>query len=171
MAIKQGLTMLRRREKAVGIRLRIDKRLSVATHDQALLRSIGTLPLRDRCLLRLFLDKGASHGELAGVLGVSRKRVAKTIGRLISVASDPGRLALLGVWDRLSQDEQRLAYLHLIMDVPLREISRLGLMERRQADGSLDPVVSRTTLGRLLRKIGRTVRRHKARSRATRPER
>jgi hypothetical protein len=87
------------------------------------------------------------------------------------MASDPGRIALLGAWDRLSWDEQRLAYLHLILEVPLREISRLGLMERQQADGSLDPVVSRTTLARLLRKIGRKVRRHKARSRATRPDR
>jgi hypothetical protein len=163
--------MLQRREKTMGTRLRIDKRLSGATQDQALLRSIGTLPLRDRCLLRLFLDKGASHGELAGVLGVSRKRVARTLERLLSVASDPGRIALLGAWDRLSWDEQRLAYLHLILEVPLREISRLGLMQRQQADGSLDPVVSRTTLARLLRKIGRKVRRHKARSRATRPDR
>ena len=155
----------------MGTRLRIDKRLSGATQDQAFLRSIGTLPLRDRCLLRLFLDKGASHGELAGVLGVSRKRVARTLERLLAVASDPGRIALLGAWDRLSWDEQRLAYLHLILEVPLREISRLGLMQRQQADGSLGPVVNRMTLGRLLRKIDRKVRRYKARSRATRPDR
>jgi len=171
MATKHEPTILLRREKATGTRLRIDKRLSVATHDQALLRSIGTLPLRDRCLLRLFLDRGASHGELAGVLGVSRKRVARTIERIISVASDPGRIALLGAWDRLSPDEQRLAYLHLVLEVPLREITRLGLMEQRQPDGGLVPVDSRTTLCRLLRKIGRKVRRHKARARATRPER
>ena len=169
MDTKHGMTMLLRREKTAGTRLMLAKCLSGATQDQVLLRSIRTLPLRDRCLLRLFLDRGASHGELAGVLGISRKRVARTLERLLSVASDPGRIALISVWSRLSPEEQRLAYLHLILEMPLREIARTGLLRRQEPDGSLGAVVSRTTLCRLMRRIERKVRRYKARSQATRP--
>jgi hypothetical protein len=166
---KHGMAMVVRREKTTGTRLRIAKCLSGAIQNQAILRSIGALPLRDRCLLRLFLDRGASHGELAGVLGMSRKKVARTLDRLLSVASDPGRIALISAWSRLSPEEQRLAYLHLILEMPLREIARTGLMHRQEPDGGLGAVVRRTTLCRLMRRIERKVRRYKARSQATRP--
>ena len=127
--------------------------------DRAMLRSIGTLPIRDRCLLRLFLNRGASHGELAGILGMTRQGVAKTLRRLISTAADPRRLALVSAWHRFSPHEQRLAYLHLILEMPLHEISRLRLMRRAEADNHAGPAVSRTTLARLMRQIQRKVQR------------
>jgi hypothetical protein len=138
---------------------------------QALVRSIGTLPLRDRCILRLFLNKGASHSELAGILGTSRRRVGDILRRLLSVASDPRRLALVNAWRRLSPEEQRLAYLHLILEMPLNEISRMGLMRRMGADGVLAPAVSRGALAQQLRQIMRKVQRIAAAAAATRPDR
>lgn len=140
---------------------------------QALVRSIGTLPLRDRCILRLFLNKGASHSELAGILGTSRRRVGDMLRRLLSVASDPRRLALVNAWRRLSPEEQRLAYLHLILEMPLSEISRMGLMRRMGADDVLAPAVSRGLLARQLRQIMRKVQRIAAvaAAAATRPDR
>lgn len=140
--------------------LRPAKLSQVRVSDTTLLRSIGTLPLRDRSLLQLFLNKGASQGELAGVLGVSRQRVAKILRQLLTAASDPGRLALVNAWHRLSPQQQRLAYLHLILGMPLREISRLGLISQRaEANGRPDTAVGRTTLGRLMRQIERKVQR------------
>jgi hypothetical protein len=91
---------------------------------------------------------------------MSRKRVAETLRHLLSVASDPGRIALVSAWGRLSPEEQRLAYLHLILEMPLREIARIGLMRRQEPDGSLGAAVRRTTLGRLMRRIERKVRRY-----------
>jgi len=140
--------------------LRPAKLSQVRVSDTALLRAIGTLPRRDRSLLQLFLNKGASQGELAGVLGVSRQRVGKILRQLLTEASDPGRLALVNAWHRLSPQQQRLAYLHLILGMPLREISRLGLISQgAEANGCPDPAVGRTTLGRLVRQIERKVRR------------
>jgi len=140
---------------------------------QTLVRSIGTLPLRDRCILRLFLNKGASHSELAGILGTSRRRVGDILRRLLSAASDPRRLALVNAWRRLSPEEQRLAYLHLILEMPLSEISRMGLMRRKEADGALAPAVSRGLLAQQLRQIMRKVQRiaAAAAAAATRPDR
>jgi DNA-directed RNA polymerase specialized sigma24 family protein len=138
---------------------------------QALVRSIGTLPLRDRCILRLFLNKGASHSELAGILGTSRRRVGDILRRLLSVASDPRRLSLVNAWRRLSPEEQRLAYLHLILEMPLSEISRMGLMRRKEADGTAVPAISRGLLARQLRQIMRKVQRITAAAAATRPDR
>ena len=129
------------------------------TSDAAFMRAIVTLPLRDRCLLRLFLNRGASQAELAGILGMSRQRVAKMLQRLISTAADPRRLALVSAWHRLSPQEQRLAYLHVILEVPLPRIARMGLLRRTEADGRPGPIVSRTTLTRLMRRIQRKAQR------------
>jgi len=93
--------------------------------------------------------------------------------RLLSVASDPRRLALVNAWRRLSPEEQRLAYLHLILEMPLSEISRMGLMRRMGADDVLAPAVSRGLLARQLRQIMRKVQRIAAvaAAAATRPDR
>jgi DNA-binding HxlR family transcriptional regulator len=109
--------------------------------------------------VKLFLDRGASHGELAGLLGISRRMVAKRLRRLLSAAMAPGRLALVNAWPRLHPEEQRLAYLHLILEMPLHEIARLGLMRRVDPDGSAGPHIARVTLGRHLRQIMRKVER------------
>jgi hypothetical protein len=77
--------------------------------------------------------------------------------RLISTAADPERLVLIGAWHRLSPEEQRLAYLHVILDVPLPRIARLGLIRKTEADGRPGPAISRTTLARLMRRIRRKV--------------
>lgn len=123
------------------------------------MRALNTLPLRDRCLLRLFLNKGASHRELAGILGMSRQRVAKILQRLIATAADPERLALVSAWHRLSPEDQRLAYLHVILEVPLPRIARMGLLRKTQADGRPGPLISRTALTRHMARIRRKVQR------------
>jgi hypothetical protein len=113
----------------------------------------------------LFLNRGATYGELAGVLGTTRKEAGRVVRRLISAAADPKRLALVSVWPRLTPDEQRLAYLHLILEIPLREISHLGLMETPQPNGRR-LAASRSTLNRRLRQIDWKVRRAALRRKA-----
>jgi orotate phosphoribosyltransferase-like protein len=110
-------------------------------------------------MLQLFLNRGASHGELAGILGMSRRKVGKILQRLITAAADPERLALVNAWRRLSHEQQRLAYLHLILRIPLHEISRMGLMSAAPTAGVPAPAASRTTLARRLRQIMRKVQR------------
>jgi hypothetical protein len=118
----------------------------------------------------LFLNRGATYGELAGVLGMTRREAGRVLRRLLLAAADPKRLALVSVWPRLTPDEQRLAYLNLILEISLQEISHLGLIETPQADGRRI-AVSRSTLNRRLRQIARKVQRaairRKARGAAT----
>ena len=102
----------------------------------------------------LFLNRGATYGELAGVLGMTRREAGRVLRRLLLAAADP----------------KRLAYLHLILEISLQEISHLGLIETPQADGRRI-AVSRSTLNRRLRQIARKVQRaairRKARGAAT----
>jgi hypothetical protein len=85
--------------------------------------------------------------------------MAKKLQRLLSVATAPVRLALVNAWPRLRPEEQRLAYLHLILEMPLHEIARMGLMRRIESDGSPGPHIARATLARQLRQIMRKVQR------------
>jgi hypothetical protein len=113
----------------------------------------------------LFLNRGATYGELAGVLGMTRREAGRVLRRLLLAAADPKRLALVSIWPRLTPDEQRLAYLNLILEIPLQEISHLGLIETPQPDGRR-LAVSRSTLNRRLRQIDWKVRRAAQRRKA-----
>ncbi len=113
---------------------------------------LRTLPRRDRGLLRLAHARGASHAELADALGVSRATVRKWIGRAEAHARDPRRLALATHLTRLRERDRRLAYLHWVVGLSIREIARQRLVP---AFGRAGRHPSEATLRRHLRRIGR----------------
>jgi len=104
--------------------------------------------------LRLLYHRGASQGELAGAMGISRMDLRRIVRRAMARATDPMQIALLAAWRRLTPEEQRLAYLHRFLGLSLREIARHALVEGPQGDGPASP----TTLRRMMRRIMRKVR-------------
>ena len=117
-------------------------------------RAFRALPLRERSVLRLLYHRGASQGELAGAMGISRMDLRRIVRRAMARATDPMQIALLAAWRRLSPEEQRLAYLHRFLGLSLREIARHALVEGPRGDGPASP----TTLRRMMRRIMRKVR-------------
>ncbi|KPJ72529.1 MAG: hypothetical protein AMS14_07575 [Planctomycetes bacterium DG_20] len=114
------------------------------------------LPRRDRYLLALLHRRGASLSELSGLLGVSRITVRRMAERAVRRATDPENLAILASWRRLAPEEQRLAYVHRFMGMPLREIARLRLVPTPGATGSKAAGVN--VLRRMLKRIRRKAR-------------
>ena len=125
-------------------------------------RTFRALPLRDRSILRLLYYRGASQGELAGALGISRESLRRTVHRILARASDPMTLALIAAWTDLDPAEQRLAYLHRILGVSLREIVRYGLVPGPEGDGRSNGTACMNTLRKKLRAIDRKIRRRLA---------
>ena len=125
-------------------------------------RTFRALPLRDRSILRLLYYRGASQGELAGALGISRKSLRRTLHRILARASDPMTLALLAAWNDLDPAEQRLAYLHRILGMSLREIVRYGLVPGPEGDGRSNGTACMNTVRKKLRAIDRKIRRRLA---------
>jgi len=117
--------------------------------------AMESLSVRERNLLRLVYRRGASHGEVAGVLGVSRRAVRRMVRQALARATDPMHLALLRSWRRLTPSEQRLAYLHRILGLSLREIARLGLVDGPAEDGRSEGPACLNTLRAWMRRIER----------------
>ena len=132
---------------------------------QALEGVVRTLPLRERSLLRLLYLRGASQRELAGALGISRAALRRLLRRAVERATDPMQLALVRSWRRLAPQERRLAYLHRVLGLSLREIARRGLADGSDAGTARDRS-SASTLRRRMRQIERTVQRAEARRRS-----
>jgi len=120
---------------------------------------IRAMPPRDRNLLRLVYNRGASHGELAGILGVSRTTVRRMVRQALARAADPAQLAIVRSWRCLSPQERRLVYLHKILGVSLREIARLELVCGLPRDGQSGGAAGLTSLRRWMREIERRLRR------------
>ena len=122
-------------------------------------RAWRLLPQRDRSLLTLLRQRGASLREVAGLLGVSRITVRRMAGRAVRRATDPENLAILASWQRLKPEEQRLVYLHRFLGMSLRRIARLGPVATPPS-GSGSVAASRAKSPRAMwRKIRRKVRR------------
>jgi len=121
--------------------------------------AMESLSVRDRNLLRLVYRRGASHGEVAGVLGVSRRAVRRMVRRALERARDPMHLALLRSWRGLTPRERRLAYLLRILGLSLREIARLGLVDGPAGDGRSGGPACLNTLRAWMRRIERGLHR------------
>ena len=121
--------------------------------------AMESLSVRERNLLRLIYRRGASHKELAGLLGVSRWAVRRMVRQALTRARDPMHLALVRSWRRLTPTDQRLAYLHRILGLSLREISRLGLVAGPAENGRSGRPACLNTLRAWMRRIERGLRR------------
>jgi DNA-directed RNA polymerase specialized sigma24 family protein len=139
-------------------RLLDDKRLSDHLGDRAIWRTLQAFPLRERCLLRLLYRRGATQSEVAGALGISRAALRRILRRVVVRARDPLQNAIVAQWDRLTPGEQRLAYLHRILGLSLREIARHGLVESPARDGRSGGAVCVNTLRARMRRIEARVR-------------
>jgi hypothetical protein len=99
------------------------------TLDRAVWRAFRALPLRERSLLKLIYQRGATTHELAGALGISPAGVRRAVAGAVERASDPIHLNMVACWNRLDPREQRLMYLHRVLALSLRQIVREGLLE------------------------------------------
>ena len=120
------------------------------------------MPLRERSLLRLLYYRGASHRELAGALGISRPALRRMLNRILARATDPLLAATVSAWDRLAPAERRLAYLHRVLGLALRDIARQGLVPGREIGGRPAGAARLTTMRRQMRAIDRKVTREGA---------
>lgn len=127
--------------------------------------AIRTLPARERALLRLYLDRAASTREMAAALGTSRSTVRRWIRRARDRAADPLRMAFLKHWQKLSPQDLRLAFYHLVRGLSLRRIAREGLVGE---PGVRHRGASAASLSRRMRRIRRRIERAEARADARR---
>ena len=138
------------------------ERLPPKTFDRAVWRSFQMLPLRERSLLKLVYQRGATHAELAGALGMSRGSLRRTLSQAVERATNPLHLEILACWTQLTPREQRLVYLHRVLGISLREIIREGLVRNEHPDGRTAAVPCMTTLRKEMRNLERKVRRLRA---------
>jgi AcrR family transcriptional regulator len=120
--------------------------------DSALARLMKTLPRQEWGLLSLVHRRGATSRELAAALGISRGTLRNRVSAAMRRARSPVLASLARQWGRLRPAERRLAYLHLVLGLSLREITRRGLMPVSGGDGR---PASASALGRRLRRIER----------------
>jgi len=95
---------------------------------QHLRRLFYLTPLRERNALRLFYDRGATYGELAGLLGVSPRTVGRLLERARHRLRDPLNLILVAGWARLDPAERRIVDLHRCKGHSLNQVARMGLV-------------------------------------------
>jgi len=126
------------------------------------LRVFNALPPRDRSLLRLFYQRGATQAEVAALMGISRKSVRLLLRRILARVRDPLVEGLVAIWGHLEGRDQRLAYLHCLRGLSLRAIARNDLL-RDSAEPGGRPTPSVTTLRRRMRRMQRQVGRALAR--------
>jgi DNA-binding transcriptional regulator LsrR (DeoR family) len=106
----------------------------------------------------LLHHRGATQSEVAGALGISRAALRRIIQRAVALARDPLQIGIVAIWDRLSPEDQRLAYLHRILGLSLREIARHGLVESPVRDGRSGGAACVNTLRSRMRRIEARVR-------------
>lgn len=126
-------------------------------------RDLYLLPPRERSLLRLAYYRGATRGELAGALGVSRSTLDRMLRRAHRRATDPENLALARCWRRLTDQEQRLVRLNRFWGMPLRQIARDGLIAMAAADGRPGAPATLGELRGMMRATQRKARRNERR--------
>ncbi len=129
------------------------------TIDRSVWRAFRALPLRERSLLKLIYQRGATATELAGVLGIKPRNVRRAVANAVQRASDPFHRDMVVCWDRLAPREQRLLYLHRVLALSLRQIVREGLMEGSECTGAAGPGASLSSLRREIHAIERKVAR------------
>jgi predicted DNA-binding protein (UPF0251 family) len=127
--------------------------------NRAIWRTFQALPLRDRSILRLVYERGATQRELAGAMGVTRDKVRGILRKALKRATDPVLADLIAAWATLPPEERRLVYLHRILGVTIRDIARFGLAKDPADRGQPKRRQSEWVLGSRLRKIERRIRR------------
>lgn len=124
---------------------------------RAVWRAFRMLPLRERSLLKLVYERGATHAELAGALGMSKGSLRRTLSHAIERATDPLHIQIVACWNQLLPREQRLVYLHRVLGIPLRQIARDGLVQNERTDGRTGPSPCLASLRKEMRAIERKV--------------
>jgi len=127
------------------------------------------LPLKERCLLRLLYYRGATQGELAGALGVSRGRLRRMLRRAHRRATDPENLAIVRCWRRLTEQEQRVVRLNCFWGLSLREVVHDGLIAMPPVGGRPGSTATLAQLRSMIRAVQRKARRHERRREGSRP--
>ena len=126
-------------------------------------RDLYLLPPRERNLLRLAYYRGATRGELAGALGVSRSTLDRMLRRARRRITDPENLALVRCWRRLTDQEQRLVRLNRFWGMSLRQIARDGLIAVATLDGHPGAPATLGELRGMMRATQRKARRNERR--------
>ena len=126
-------------------------------------RDLCLLPPRERNLLRLAYYRGATRGELAGALGVSRSTLDRMLRRARRRITDPENLAFVRCWRRLTDQEQRLVRLNRFWGMPFRQIARDGLIAMATHDGRPGAPASHRELRSMMRTTQRKARRNERR--------
>jgi DNA-directed RNA polymerase specialized sigma24 family protein len=129
--------------------------------ERELQMAMRMLPLKERSLLRLLYQRGASFSELAGVLGVSQTVLRRILRRAMARASDPEVLALLRCWRRLTDDERRLVHLNRVLGISIAEIARQNLIPIRVAGGEASVSTRIAKLRLMVRCLHRKIRRRR----------
>jgi DNA-directed RNA polymerase specialized sigma24 family protein len=128
--------------------------------NQSFRRTFRTLPHRERCIINLIYNRGATVAEVAGLLGISRTGLTRILTRGISRVTNPFYQALANNWDRLTPRHRRLLYLHRVLDISLATIARDGLMTPVDGAGPTAPPDTLWTLRRELREAMRQIELH-----------
>jgi hypothetical protein len=103
------------------------------TVDQATRRTFRALPFKERCMLNLVYQRGATVAEVAGLLGMSRSGLTRILLQSLGRTSDPFFRNMVDGWDRLTLRDRRLLYLNQILGLSLRQIAREGLMNSQRS--------------------------------------
>jgi hypothetical protein len=101
---------------------------SLESLDRMLRRTRRMLPRQEWGLLSLVHRRGATQGELAAALGISRASLRKRVLSATRRATNPLLMRLARQWRRLEPPERRLVYLRLVLGLSYREIARRGLV-------------------------------------------
>lgn len=112
-------------------------------------KAFWLLPKKERCLLRLYYYRSASQGELAGVMGITKGRVRRTLLRARRRASNPRIQIIWKYWPSLPATERRLVRFNWFWGLSLRDIVARGLVESHTGHATLGQL--RTMMRRIQR--------------------
>jgi len=127
-------------------------------------RGLNLLTLKDRSLLKLLYYRGATQGELAGALGISRCTLRRMLRTARARATNPQNLAILLCWRRLTDEERHLVRLNCFMGVSLRRVAHdrlITMPAEPPACGGLYGAATFSQLRRMMRAVQRKARRSK----------
>jgi len=106
-----------------------------------LLRSrVNLLAGEDKLLLTMYLDKGSSFRQLAGLTGVSDTIIARRVYRLVRRLTDGRYVACLRNRSRLTDAELAIAKDHFLMGLSIRKIAPKYRLTRYRVQKTLEHI-------------------------------
>lgn len=113
----------------------------VCRDETDLLRSrVNLLAGEDKLLVTMYLEKGSSFRQLAGLTGVSDTIIARRVYRLIGRLTDGRYVACLRHRSRLSDPELAIAKDHFLMGLSIRKIAPKYQLTRYRVQKTLEHI-------------------------------